>query len=473
LPDRRWLVVKVCVVDADALARSGRYGDADECARRQLALGLRQEMRFILDDDGAPARDLNEWLRQLPDSGSPAVNTWDGYARDFCAWASWLAARGSHWLAATKGDVVDYHAERLDGPLDRRLARRSWNRAMGALDNFYRWAVEEGLLAAPPFTYRDVRVWGASRQPVVVRRNMAMEKAGRTHASVKWLGRDYLNLFLNVGLSGLGPDGRDDRCFLGRNPARNRAAAELMSHVGLRQSEVSYLLVFEIPELPTSPAPFLQWELPASICKGGRRREVLLPRRTLEDVRSYMRLERALVAEEKAWRPRRPLLVTDPEPTRGRVDGRVKSWASLNKRDRVRLVLPDGSSPLLALQSTRRAGAPLLRWNSVFAEATRRCQVVEPNFPRVTPHMLRHTFAVHMLSWLQARIKATVERQGRAPGFALVAPLVRMMDPLLTLRNLLGHASVTTTEVYLQKINAARVYATLLDDVGDEETLGW
>ncbi len=64
--------------------------------------------------------------------------------------------------------------------------------------------------------------------------------------------------------------------------------------------------------------------------------------------------------------------------------------------------------------------------------------------------MLRHSFAVHTLRWLTRTQLATVAKlmgaSGADPAWALA---LRSQDPLLMLRDLLGHASVSTTEVYL------------------------
>lgn len=337
--------MKVCVVDAAALARLDEYGDPEHCAQLQVAMGLRQGMRFLLDDDGAPVRDANRWLCQLPMLGCHSPATWDAYARDFCEWKRWLRARGQHELDATKQEIADYHADRTSGALDRRLSPSSWNRLISALDSFYAWAHEDGLIPAVPFTYRNVRGWGMLGRPAVVRRNNAMEKNGRAHATLMWLEPEHLSFFLDVGMNGLGTNGRDDPAFRGRDPARNRAIANLMATAGFRQSEVSLTLIYEVPTVPERPLKFVEWNLPAPICKGRVARKVLVPRLTLQDVHGYIEMERSLVAEQKPWRPARPLLVTEPQRDRGRVGGRMVRWETLTREERLRLVLADGSAP--------------------------------------------------------------------------------------------------------------------------------
>lgn len=53
---------------------------------------------------------------------------------------------------------------------------------------------------------------------------------------------------------------------------------------------------------------------------------------------------------------------------------------------------------------------------------------------RVTPHMLRHTYATHMLKGLQAQNQSKFE-------------------PLMYLQERMGHASITTTMIYLHLVN--------------------
>lgn len=39
-------------------------------------------------------------------------------------------------------------------------------------------------------------------------------------------------------------------------------------------------------------------------------------------------------------------------------------------------------------------------------------------------------------------------------------------DPLMVLRDLLGHSSVTTTEIYIQRLDVQRIYRELYDEAG-------
>ena len=121
-------------------------------------------------------------------------------------------------------------------------------------------------------------------------------------------------------------------------------------------------------------------ELPAGIAKGGKRRTVWVPPGVLARLDSYVRAERALI--ETTWRPKRPLVVDSHDRDGGVVNGRRVRWANLGVGDRERLVLPDGTSPLLFLRDAAGgAGGPMTGWNAVFERAVE----AVPRFGPVLP----------------------------------------------------------------------------------------
>ena len=193
-----------------------------------------------------------------------------------------------------------------------------------------------------------------------------------------------------------------------------------------------------------------------------------VPARVLRSISGYVALERqnALVGH----RPE-----TDGEPQVVGADARSCWVAVEGRRFRVRLARMTPAHRLAAVEvdeSGRRApmalwlgegGAPVSprAWEAVFERASARCRALGHAID-ASPHTLRHTFAVHMLSLLIREQIASVE--GAAPDPA-TAPYRRLLgDPLQHLQRLLGHRSVATTYIYLDSLAEAQ---WLVDDAID------
>jgi site-specific recombinase XerD len=230
-------------IDPVALSRSGRFGDVRACEKLLLNYGLNQRMPFLLDDGWMPLRNVNEWLSTLPVRRCTSPATWRNYALDLLLWERFLRARGKTALDAEQRDLVAYHAmHRLgDAGVDEIVKSGTWNRWVASLSNYYKWSAKKERIRCVPFEFEDV---STVHDGVVTgtERNMALEKKGTADATVQWLEADYLEMFLNVGLSGFQPDGTPDPEFHGRNATRNRAFAELLASTGMRVQEASCLL---------------------------------------------------------------------------------------------------------------------------------------------------------------------------------------------------------------------------------------
>jgi integrase len=91
-------------------------------------------------------------------------------------------------------------------------------------------------------------------------------------------------------------------------------------------------------------------------------------------------------------------------------------------------------------------------WEAAFLRADARCRGRGLDL-HVTPHMLRHTFAVHMLSLLiQAQIGALMTKPDQHG--AVYRRIIG--DPLQKLQRLLGHSSITSTYIYLDSLEESR-----------------
>lgn len=418
------------------------------------------------DADGLrPVQVVNEWLRTLPSSGVPSPASWRVYAQALRAWLVHLQRHGISPLGDRESllaSVGTYADRRLSGPLGERLAPSSWNVQMVAVSAFYVWAVDEGLAEATPFTTSLVRRMTGDRVQIV-ERNKAMLRQAKAHVRIKYLESDFADLFCGA-MAGLGPDGHEDSGFRGRFPGRNSAVTRLALSTGMRRREFSHLLVYEIPPLPRqrTEVPVL-FPVPALSAKGRKARTTWIDYDDLAAVHDYIGLERDLSTVR--WRPANPLEVRDPDLFGARINGRRTPWSALTPEDRLRLVAPDGGTCLLARDSR---GGPFTDWGTLFRRTSRRIRnSFESRFPDVSPHRLRHSFAMGTLERLVSghfsRVAEVVSAAGADAGLALY---LAKADPLMILRDLLGHSSVTVTEVYLKRLDVGRVYQAAYERAG-------
>ncbi|HEV2071491.1 MAG TPA: tyrosine-type recombinase/integrase [Acidimicrobiales bacterium] len=407
-------------------------------------------MPFLIADHGLSVTRVNDFFRDLPASGCRSPETWRAYALDVFRFFRYLESMEQvDVFAATNEHVERYRWIRLNGSQPVRPS--TWNREVAALERFYSWAVRRGHAAEMPFRYGDaVRSQHSQRGG---RRNLARARVADT-APVRFLTVEQYLFFRDVGLYGLAPDGRRDPSFNGEQPFRNKLFADLLVTTGLRVREAAALTRVEVPS-PSSRATRLAIAGPTA--KRSKPRDVLVPAAVVDRLRFYVRGARAEVVERNGIRtPSQGEIAVSVDGANVRTAGsRVDlSLVEPEKRWRMVEVRPHGLDPLALFVGRGAKPVRPQAWDRVFAAASARCSGFGsadlPKVRRVTPHMLRHTFAVHTLSALLTE----QVRRGKMrdePGTTALRHVAE--NPLRRLQKLLGHSHVATTYTYLDSLD--------------------
>lgn len=430
-------------------------------------IGLMDGMPFFLDRDGSYLHEENRFFRACPTMGVRSRHSLRAYAHDIFVWIRFLEERrgGKQLWRADYNDVIAFHhARRLsDAPF--RISASSWNRAIAALDKLYRWALEEGLIASSPFRYDQFFRHGHGRgAPKVVEGNRARERAARRH-DMQFVDIGRYLAFRDIGLRGRLPDGSEDPAWRGRNGERNAVFAELLVTTGMRLGEAGSLIIDELPRLTSDSPRILLFDLPGAITKGERPRRIRLPRRVLKLIGDYCDIERHVAAAKAPPPPVVPFVLSSDGCNAINGSGRRVALTKLRPQDRQRLLRsPDGMPEHASLWLTER-GQPVSSgtWEVAFRRASQRCQIFGLDVT-VTPHMLRHTFAVNMLSMLIREQVGAIFNPTDAHGAAYRQMLG---DPLRHLQHLLGHTNITSTYIYLDSLAEAQ---ELVDAAADRWT---
>ena len=371
--------------------------------------------------------------------------------------------------------MLAYHRARRRSDAGQRISAASWNRAVASLDRLYRWGFEERLIAQAPFTHRSVwrQGYGGRRAQFSSRNNAYEQGAGRPN--IKFVTLEDYRAFRDVGLRGLLPNGKMRPGARDRNGLRNALFADLLVTTGLRLEEASFLFASDLTAIDQKTGRDRQvWlDLPDGLTKGNCGRQILVPRRLLEQACAYIAVERANAvakfSQHAGW-----LLIDDPiyvskEQRGSRLqlrDGGDIAIDQLGPHERGRTIICDDNKPNeSAVLWLTEVGQPVQpnSWEVIFARASQRCRSHGYTI-NITPHQLRHTFAVHMLAMLiQHRLRKAALPAGPMEGYRQI-----LGDPLQQVQRLLGHASLTTTYIYLDHI-ASRADTV---DAAVEELLG-
>ncbi|WP_280827286.1 site-specific integrase [Mycobacterium sp. OTB74] len=465
--------------------------DPDQPATPVMSWSLHQTRTAIeAADDWMPHREMaaSAWKRWRADSAIPggtpfllspemtydvALNTFFyspdmlrarrstriGYAGDLKRFLTFLHHNrgGTDWRNAEENDHRAYLVWRREDPDGPRVSDSTWDRELSAVNRFYNWQLRQGNVRVSPIPQRNYRFSGRSGpRTAEPGQTAATYSHGRRRERIQWFAASSYRLWRDVGVRGYDRDGLPDSTFRGRWAARNATFVDLMVRTGMRLAEQASLTTFEIPGADRGGGYRRFW-LPEAIAKGRSARWVYVPMSVLRAIAEYVEMDRCSVVDRAraagAYQqlPESSFVVdgdTGKAWTPGRAT-RVKVSHLTPIERRVLYVETDlGLEPAALWLSESGDPLSISLWKSMFRDANRRCQRAGVDL-HGHAHMLRHTFAVLTLEQMQ---------RGHIASLSNMSPDERghytriFGDPLDWVRCRLGHASVTTTQIYLHAL---------------------
>ncbi len=339
---------------------------------------------LLINDDGDAIQPAQTWLWDILKSGRiQSQKTWESYGRAIYDFFGYVLAHKLDWMhPAPSGQSGAIEAWRDWSRGTLRLDVSTINQRLRIIVRFYEWAVKKGHIERIPFDYVAVqtnRLPGvldhvdATRGKVATPDIMLGEKA----RSIKFLTTEQILVC--------------HECLT--NPT-HRLMYELMVRTGIRQMECR--------------------TFPDNYVYDPSRRKDLSPEKKI-------RLD--LDPRDMEIKYNKPRSIDVP------YDLMEKLWAYTVRRRQSRANANRKGDMYPTLFLTEN-GVPYEkdRYTGIFSALSKRVGF------RVTPHMLRHSYATYLL-WSLRKSK-TFEG-----------------EPLLYVRDRMGHADVSTTSIYLHLIN--------------------
>ncbi|WP_457149522.1 site-specific integrase [Mycobacteroides abscessus] len=363
------------------------------------------------------------------------------YAESLAIWLNFLETVGSSWDRATFDDAEGFKEWRMtDERNPERVMGSTFAANLAALRSFYRWASLAHGVTDPVSAVDD---WD-------------LAPTSRYRRKVKWLDPGGYQRWRDIGMRGLGLDGRTDPAWRGRNDQRDGAFVDGLYGSGLRLAEWSSVLVREVPGLSAGQG-YTTCLLASACAKGGYGRKYWLPRVALAGALDYIEGARA-----RAVRRAQAAGVYDRLKHRWLVIGEAGSQLELRSADaacrkaRMDLLSPDarlnlyregpmGLEPMALWLNENGLPRPAHSWQHTFTQANVRiAQLGLRNFS-ATAHMLRHSCA---LRWYSIGKLIYQRRLGHLSDEETRDFRQQFGDTWHLVATYLGHRNPETTKMY-------------------------
>jgi site-specific recombinase XerD len=350
------------------------------------AEAAKNKVPFLLDNEMRPITAANAWLRDVAGSGSsPSAHTWRASAYCLHDFFCFLEAEALDWTQITNDTLVyyrDVQDQNRSSHTKAYLSRRTINSRLLAVARFYKSAANKKLIAKDPIQYKEVRF--------------------KPPADVDMLAHIRGTQVHNVPAAVFNSSRRTDvkwcphkevmRWLNSIDDWTEKLVAKILYRLGLRREELTNLETIELPDIRS--VNILANEVCFEIVgKGRKARLVYMSMRDFLELHEYIRTVRATRVNRLSV-PHDKVFV--------KKDGQAIKPADVNR---------------------------------IFTRISNRCGL------RITPHMMRHSFAVFALQHWKA---------------------IGLSQPEILLKARLGHSSIVTTQIYMH----------LTDELKAEEALG-
>lgn len=463
----RWLVFRYAI---DGYSETSSQSEL-LIAHRGILEGLSDRGRvegqlFLVGPDGRVDSRVNGFFAS-PRMRSKSPLTWSKYAESLAMWLNFLHAVGKSLDDATVDDAEAFKEWRMTEPRNpRRVQGGTFVANLAALRTFYRWA-------APRFGLVD---------PVSSSEDFDLAPIGARRQRVKWLDPAGYRRWRDLGICGVGFDGRPDTRWRGRNEQRDSAFTDGLYGNGLRLTEWASVVLSELPADDPSRG-YSTCQLADACAKGGYGRPYWLPRQALLGVLDYIEGSRAR-AVRNAQRDGTYENVPDLELVRDATnrhvvldcgDGRRKKIVlnSVEPQRRRRMFMRTklGLEPFSLWLNEDGLPRQPHGWQHTFVVANDRIAALGIKDFSVTPHMLRHSCALRWYSigrlTYERRFahlsddEAKDFRQQFGDTWDLVATYLGHRNPETTKRYYLEPFRALDVEVLMQHADDAAVEAFL------------
>lgn len=406
---------------------------------------------------GRVHRPTSDFLRSY--SGArPESSTARRYASDLRGWVDFLCnEQGYHphedhrdpVFLATEDDFAAYWRRRQYGLDEHRLSSEGWANAKTAIKRFYEHA-QRAYFHPPPFAIRPFETRDGYRGTQVEGYAPRRRRAGSagTPLTPGWAEQ------LLLGTLRMDVTGRQE-AYAGAD--RDHALVSLCLATGVRRHNLTHMTTYEVP--PLTELPLTTIRVADLITKNDAGGEALTFTHRLPAVHRYIHGPRAEDAVARPHRPDRPLHLLDADAKGFRYRDpqardpqhlRSRGWAETDAGMRRRLVNPDGTTPILFLNTLTGAPLSYSGMQHVVAGAARFVRErINPDFPPgFRLHDLRHTYAVHLTVSIYRGVLADALRHGSTPDSSWVVDHIAQAVEFT--KYSLGHASEQSTRLYVQ-----------------------